>query len=745
MKKLLTIICLLFYVAGGAQWSTTYILRDTATTVDTPLRADAGLIEFGTTHFIDYPVAGVTNNHPYVLYQRWKFCEIMTGFNTFNYSDVDAKFNAAIDRGQMVGFGLEPISDFATCNTVGGAKLSYPVYLHNQMQAESVKDWIGTDGNQWVPNWNSTNWKAAWDYLLRRFRGHLDSTSHNGHRYIDYVYQVDSREFGNYGEDHTYGSGHGQTIPAGAQASDATLKALFTSVKTYFPDKPIIMNINALYGSHPDSDVPASYGYFLLTDANNVGRYGIRVDHVGNPGPFTAKDYTNNVTTFNGLSFKTEIGNRWKENYILGEPEQSGYQQAGQCDYSFTKTYITTLHIENIENANIQTAASSCVQTGFRSHAKLTGWRYFIQSITMSDSIIPNGNFVIQPRFSNIGIAPSYEKYDVTYELWQGATFKTSWASTIQPQFFLPGVQTFNDNHIMTGTWSGVYDLYIRFKHSKNIWPNMPLQQSGRQFDGKYLLRTGIGVATQGSTPPPPPPPVNNPPQILIGANQIDTLPKNVDSLYAQIGDPNNDNVSYTWSQNSGPNTATMATPTGSVTTFEGASSIINRISGLILGQYSFRLTANDGKGGISVADMTVAVVDTTVALPPPPPPPPPIYRPPLIDAGDTIHTTLPKDSVTLQGHVTRHDTTFTVLWSRVSASGATNGTIVTPADSTTIVRGLSKGYYLYKYTVTDRAGNKVEDFVYVFVDDPATDPEPMPLPGPPGKTQNTPILKRPF
>lgn len=213
--------------------------------------------------------------------------------------------------------------------------------------------------------------------------------------------------------------------------------------------------------------------------------------------------------------------------------------------------------------------------------------------------------------------------------------------------------------------------------------------------------------------------PPNTPPVVNAGNDISITLPVNAASLLATATDADGNTMTYSWVQISGPNTATMSAST----------SLANNLSNLIQGQYILQFTANDGHSGI-----TSDIVNVFVA-PAIPPPPPKVYNPPVVVI-DTTGTTiqLPKDSVTLHGHVTVKDTAIqSVQWVLVNTNAMTQGTIVTATDSTTKLRVLSaagnqRSYYLYKFTVTDKAGNSVDSFIYVYVY-PIIPPDPIPLP----------------
>lgn len=719
MKLLLTILLFPFLAYGQQVTFTPTQTSPTAT--NDPFRPGCGLNNYnGLTPVINWPNPAVNARGP-DLYIRIQWGSIQNGSSSasFDWSDFDSKMNNCIDRNQKAIIGFSSVDDSYSGHSDAGKTYAYPPFVHTQMQGEANPDWVPSGSSQWVPNWNSTNYLNAWDAWNVALRTHMNSTSHSGKTYIQALYGVDIRGFGNYGEWHLFGAGHGVTPPTGTAATDASLERIVQAhyITGAFPDFPLFLNINMLNGSNSSSDVSTAFGYWALTHSNSWGPFGLRWDHVCDLNTFNY-DYTNNTTNLNGLTFKTAIANIYKSAPVVGEPQQFNFAAAGQCDYYHVPTEAQTYHASMIENANnIENggAVPTCTADIWRATAAAMGYRYTILNGQMDDSLRRGGNFHIQWNGNNIGNAPTYEQWTSTYEFRQAGTVKFSYTSTFKPFLLLPGAFTIIDNQILPSTLSGTYDLYIIVRDPNSYRTPMPLQISGRGADGAYLLRSGIPIATAGGiTPPPPPPPPNNPPNVFAGSDQTDTLPKNIDTLQGIVSDPNGDALTLSWTQLSGPNTATMVSPTA----------ILNRITGLIEGTYVFRLTANDGKGGITSDDVTVFVFNVTT--PPPPPPPPPTYSPPTITAGNDTIIQLPADSAILRGHVTHKDTLIqSALWSKFSGTG---GTIVTPNDSTTRVTGLTAGFYQYRFRITDKAGNIVDDYMTVQVL-PVIPVPPPPLP----------------
>src|SRR5690606_12046460 len=114
------------------------------------------------------------------------------------------------------------------------------------------------------------------------------------------------------------------------------------------------------------------------------------------------------------------------------------------------------------------------------------------------------------------------------------------------------------------------------------------------------------------------------------------TLPTNQTTLNGTGTDSDGTVEDYAWTQTSGPNTATMATP--------GQASTV--ISNLIEGNYVFTLTVTDDDG-IAGSDQILVKV-----LPEPP------NQPPVANAGADKSVTLPTNSITLTGSGTDSDGT---------------------------------------------------------------------------------------
>ncbi len=189
-------------------------------------------------------------------------------------------------------------------------------------------------------------------------------------------------------------------------------------------------------------------------------------------------------------------------------------------------------------------------------------------------------------------------------------------------------------------------------------------------------------------------PPVrpNQLPTANAGIDRTITLPTSSTIFVGSGTDSDGTITAYSWTQVSGPSTATMNVSLPATLT----------ASNLIQGTYVFRLKVTDNKGDTAI-DLASVIVNSAANVPP------------VANAGADSTITLPINSVHLLGSGTDSDGTIASYFWDV-ASGPNFWTIVTPIDSNTIFSNLTNGTYVLKLTVTDNDGAIGIDFVTVTV-----------------------------
>lgn len=207
-----------------------------------------------------------------------------------------------------------------------------------------------------------------------------------------------------------------------------------------------------------------------------------------------------------------------------------------------------------------------------------------------------------------------------------------------------------------------------------------------------------VTVTVNGGSTPPPPPSGNGIPVANAGNNQTITLPNNSVILagsgsYVQGGGWISN---YSWSQVSGPNTATIQT----------VSSSNVQASNLIAGVYTFKLTVTSS-GGTHSANVTVTVIGNST--------PPPTSNGPIAAAGPD--QTIWGSSAWLAGSGSYDNTGGYItnyIWSQVS--GPSNANFGWLSNTNVEARGLVRGTYVFKLTVTNNRGQVGTDTLQVTV-----------------------------
>ena len=189
--------------------------------------------------------------------------------------------------------------------------------------------------------------------------------------------------------------------------------------------------------------------------------------------------------------------------------------------------------------------------------------------------------------------------------------------------------------------------------------------------------------------------PGNKLPTANAGAGQAITLPVNAVLLSGGGTDPDGTISSYSWSQLSGPSTATIVTPGQAQTD----------VDNLIAGVYTFQLTVKDNSGASATASVTITV---TAALPP--------NQAPIADAGQPQSLVAPVSVVTVDASASYDPDGTIVKYDWVQVAGGGGVTIVNANTVKPSIYGLQSGPYTFQLTVTDNQGATANDQVVITV-----------------------------
>ena len=433
---------------------------------------------------------------------------------------------------------------------------AYPEYLHRLMQGEGEPDWKTTgsgptDGyGSWVPNWNSKYYLDRLKALHEALYAHIKSSSYTAAAgpnqgktiaFRDAIFCIDIRGYGSWGEWHSAGIINVMTsYPAGRRPTATTLKTIIDHHVNIFTDHPLSIMISTFDAERlPNTDNPKEVAAYALGKSNNWGKLGWRRDNWG-----ATDGYIDGYLKGNTLSFGTSgpfnaiINERWKYAPVTGEPP-SWVASLGGCGYDDLERQVREYHATSVGNGNYgSTNLAGCAKENIRNAFKAAGYRFIIESGSISNIIKRDSAFTVTLNWKNTGIAPTYEKWNVVYEL-KDAANKTVWSATSQftpgPKTNIPGLLPSSaatpatDNFVLPATVQpGNYKLNLIIKDPGGYRSPLPLAIAGRNTDGSYTIKdVVVGTRTTAPTVPPtpvPPTPVPPTPVPVTNATLIGTI-----------------------------------------------------------------------------------------------------------------------------------------------------------------------------------------------------------------------------
>lgn len=451
--------------------------------------------DFGSEK-INYPTAD-TNIRPLDVYYRFPWT-ILEGdsINSYDWTFFDDIMIQTIDNKQKLSFGIMPVYDGRQTVEYDGARSAYPLYLHQLMQSGTwnTKDWISH--GVWIPNWNSTHYLTRLRALHEALYKHIMTTSYKGVAFKDAIYCIDIRGYGNYGEWHNAGIIEKMSeYPIGRRATAGTLKHIIAHHTQVFSQWPLVLMIAAFDAEQFDAIMnPAELTYYALTTRNAWGPLGWRRDQWGATDVYLDKILKNNEKTFgNSPAFKDWITTRYLTSPITGEPPNY-VSSGGPCEYWDLERQFMDYGATSMGNGNFGIKnMSECGKNNVRAAFKRSGYRIILENGNITSNIIAGKPFSITLGWKNIGIAPTYENWNVIFELkndsnvtvWSGTSkFKLKLFAPNDTATFVTDTYTLPSNVIL-----GKYKLDIVIKDPAGYRAPFPLAIADRNEDGSYTIK----------------------------------------------------------------------------------------------------------------------------------------------------------------------------------------------------------------------------------------------------------------
>ena len=397
-------------------------------------------------------------------YMRFKWREIQDDAGNFQWNEFDAQIQKAIDARRKFHFAVIPMGTTGGNPTmVDGGKLTYPLFMHQKMQAEAVQDWIETVDNFWVIDWNSPSYLEAWEKLHLEISKHIAESSYKGIPYAKAIGLVEINGYGNWGEWHNY-PWTDQEAPSRAMTGESAKRVIDANLNAY-PDFQATILMDAFAGPVPGAVQDPAVGYYALT----------------------AK-----TTTYNGMTFGPIIAERWKYAPVNGEPAGGGTTVGGFSPYGALPMEVQHYHVTMLSNGNLEAPNDPTLIANVRAAAHLAGYRLVITGGQVAGTLSAGGKVDVRLDWQNRGVAPTYEDWTVKLELRDGGT-AALWSgdSAFALRSFLPAdmATSTTDGFTLPPSLSpGSYGLFVKVVDPTGYRDALPLALEGRTADGAYTL-----------------------------------------------------------------------------------------------------------------------------------------------------------------------------------------------------------------------------------------------------------------
>ena len=222
-----------------------------------------------------------------------------------------------------------------------------------------------------------------------------------------------------------------------------------------------------------------------------------------------------------------------------------------------------------------------------------------------------------------------------------------------------------------------------------------PTLTASKLVEGAYLFRLTVtdddGGKDSDDVLVTVEPQLNQDPTANAGPDQTVTLPDNSITLEGKGSDADGSVKKFQWTKKSGPSANLNNQDTENL-----------KVTNLQEGEYVFTLKVTDNDGATAEDNVKVTVLSAP-------------NQDPVANAGNNITTTLPQNSLTLNGTATDSDGSIkSQQWKQIS--GPTDATMSGENTKSLNLNELIEGTYIFSYTVTDNDGASDTDNVSITV-----------------------------
>jgi hypothetical protein len=351
-----------------------------------------------------------------------------------------------------------------------GGRLRFRIMAWMPGSTNRMPSYIETEtaGGQTFPKWNSASWQNAWANLWKALGSKYGSNPRIG--------WIDTGGYGAWGEAHMNG-----VMTPGSHITTENFLKMVGVVVAAFPKAHVLIGTSAAV-----KDEAPLQQELLPSVVKKYPSVGFHFDNMGALAPADG----NNLPYLapGGQAQDIPAWERWKTAPVISE-----WWNLPDATVAIARASTEAWHVSGIGSGNIQTSVLTGSEPEYQELLKLAGFRDQLDRVEVSPLTAGHTtNFTA--TWENVNVAPTYDRWEVSYELRRGESVVWSATSAFNLRALLPtGGKPLRSSDTFTLPASlpaGSYTLAVRVVDPTNTVAPMRLADGGRTSDGAYPLGT---------------------------------------------------------------------------------------------------------------------------------------------------------------------------------------------------------------------------------------------------------------